>query len=65
MESAFTYGLRLFRGTIHVPNYGRSDMQMMAIGKSGGRFLKMAQNLDICISWARTIFHSTQSSGLR
>ena len=50
MESAFMYGLRPFKGTIHVPNYGRSDMQMMVIGKSGGRYLKMVQHLDICIS---------------
>ena len=50
MENASMYGLRLFRVTTHVPNYGHSDMQMKAIGKSGGRFLKMVKNPDICIS---------------
>ena len=50
MENVSMSGLRLFRVTTHVPNYGHSDTQVETIGKSGGRFLAMVKNLDICIS---------------
>ena len=50
MESASKYGLKQYRVTIRVRNYGHSALLMKMIGKNGGKSLMMELDLGTCIS---------------
>ena len=51
------------QGTTLVLNYGLKGSQILGIGKSGGRYQKMALNQGTYTSLVKTTFRSIQLSG--